>query len=202
MNKPLFLKHRVNSLTEMLGCIENGEDGIELDLRLWDGDLVVSHDSTTEGTLLVQFIHQLRVSQKLRTAGKKFVVAINIKENGLAPYIAANTRSFPAWVEVYYFDVPAMEIPAYHAAGLAVYGRASRYDNQLGDLRLLAGIQVDIAGMSDGAIMQLARSVNTTTLPVSLISKTLLGGDADYVSDLTRFKNLKYVITKKTGVTV
>jgi len=112
------LKHRCNSLGQILEAQQLGYDGVEVDL-VWGGPgLRLSHTHGGVGPLLDGIIDAIPADMFL---------AINVKEYGMADELQ---RLFGLRSHYFIFDVPGPELEAYDARNLRYLGRFSEYEVQ------------------------------------------------------------------------
>jgi len=114
------LKHRCNSLGEILEAQQLGYGGVEFDLVWESGDLVLSHDLGGSGPLFYWILDRIP---------EDFVMAINVKEYGMCARLTELLVG--KYSDYFVFDVPGPELEEYAKSGLRFYGRCSEYEWQL-----------------------------------------------------------------------
>jgi len=106
-----------NSLAALLLAFEQGF-GVEFDIRDYQGEIVISHDSPTE--------YGVRLENLLDLAGHfpEAPLAINIKSDGLAAQLASYSIPNPH----FYFDMSVPQEREYISHSLPVASRISEYE--------------------------------------------------------------------------
>lgn len=130
-----LLKHRCNSLSDIMEAKKLGFDGIELDVVWRAGLLWVNHDPRDLGGF------PLYVALNTACIANKLAVAINVKEYGMAQELAKLVGSYST-LEYFIFDVPGPELRAYHLENLRICYRLSEHESP-GDVADHEGILID-----------------------------------------------------------
>ena len=116
------LLHRCNT-SEAIENALGDHDGFECDARLHrDGQhIILSHEPGYGGVSLEYALGA--------AADVSATIAINVKEHGLARWLAPLLEQFKG-VDYFLFDVPGVDMPHYAKLGLKVFGRHSLYETQ------------------------------------------------------------------------
>lgn len=171
--RPSYLRHRCNSQREIDEALSAGFDGVEIDLIKGPR---LCHEHGGQGPLLEEIDF------------RGCVVAVNIKEYGLLPYVATPGILSTAR-DHFFFDVPGPELDLYCLRGARVFGRFSQWENQTLMPQVEGALIDDFTGSSTGQGTLMLR----TSLPVALISNQLRASkDAAWVVQAA-----KYVICKE-----
>lgn len=165
---PYFLKHRCNSQERIDSALEEGFDGVEIDLIWHGGSLSLSHE------------HGSRIGPNLEYIDfYNCIVAVNVKEYGMSSCL-----SLPTAREWFVFDVPGPEIDVYCAAGHRVFGRFSIYEHQHCAQQAAGALLDDFTASVPGqtALFYKYDCMLNTSSKIALISNQLRGGrDSDFV---------------------
>ena len=170
-SRPAYLRHRCNSQREIDAALAAGFDGVEIDLVWREKEPCLRHSHGGKGEFLsdVDF--------------RNCIVAVNIKEYGMAKYLALPTAR-----EWFAFDVPGPEIDLYLIEKVRVFGRFSQFEDQC-RVKAIAGTLVDdftATKEGQGALMIQARP------PVALISNQLrFAEDSAWVREASSYIILK-----------
>lgn len=111
--------------------------GIETDIRDFKGEIVVSHDPTSDKTLFLAELLEL-----YRTYNIDFPLALNIKADGIQVRLAELLNEFS--VSNYFaFDMSVPEGLRYSRDRIAVFTRQSEYEREPAFYDLASGIWLD-----------------------------------------------------------
>lgn len=113
------IKHRCNSFAAIQEAAQQGYGGAEIDLVWYDGGLILSHEHGGLGESFERILPRLP---------PKFVLAINVKEYGMAPELK---RLLTSCSQHFVFDVPGPELEIYRQHGIRHFGRFSEVEVQL-----------------------------------------------------------------------
>lgn len=137
-------------------ALAEGFDGVEIDLVWYEDDTILSHE------------HGSKVGRALRDVNfRECIVAVNVKEYGMAPYL-----QLPTARDWFAFDVPGPELELYRRAGVPVFGRWSQYERHSGTPGILLD---DFSRSKDGQVGVWYTAPRH--LPIALISNCLEGGE-------------------------
>lgn len=112
-----------NSFEALKLAIDEGF-GIETDLRIHRGELIISHDSVDLEEYL-PFSKLLGLDEKLLTCG---IFALNIKEDGLCSSILGSLNAFGNKIDYFVFDMSIPDSLAFYSEGMSVYARFSEFE--------------------------------------------------------------------------
>lgn len=113
-----------NSQEALLAALDGGFS-IETDLRDRNGTVVVSHDPTTDESVMTlsQFLAQISGV----TLSRDLIFALNIKSDGLNSIMKDELRSLKG-ITHFFFDMSTPELVKYTKAGLSVGLRRSEFE--------------------------------------------------------------------------
>lgn len=175
---PYLLKHRCNSQTEIDAALEQGFDGVEIDL-VWNsqGDIILSHSHAKDDGPALDTIDF-----------HGCIVAVNIKEYGMSACLEEYfVHGYPR--DWFVFDVPGPELDIYCMAGVRVFGRYSQWEDQC----LHASVTGSLIDTFSGGADEQFRLFTTRRGRTAIISNQLRGG-RDSLFVLNR---ATYIICKK-----
>lgn len=158
-----LLKHRCNSLSDIMDAKKLGFDGIELDVVWRAGLLWVNHDPRDLGGF------PLYLALNTACIANGLAVAINVKEYGMAQELAKLVGDYST-LEYFIFDIPGPELHAYHSENLRICYRISEYESP-GDVADHEGILVDSFDNSErfvNMILHQVRDVFTAVIGASV----------------------------------
>lgn len=161
-------KAEQNTLTGLEKAIVAGF-GVELDVRDYCGNLVLSHDIPDE--LSPSFLDFLEVYVSHKSVSS---LAVNIKADGLAPLISTTFERFGITSKYFCFDMSVPERFAYLRKSLTVAQRISQYDFVPDKLESDMPVWVDTFGASQLPIDNLNLLVDGTA-PIAIVSNELHG---------------------------
>ena len=112
-----------NTLISFKNSIDNNF-GFEIDIRSFNGDLVVSHDPLNDKKKFIDFKDILTYYKKVNS---DVLVAINVKEDGLNILIKQVLKEFK--IKNYFvFDMSIPDMIAYSKSNICFYTRQSEYE--------------------------------------------------------------------------
>jgi hypothetical protein len=112
-------------------------DGVELDLRMHEGAIVLSHDIPIKGKLVsLENVMELRKKYK-----SEKILALNVKQDGLIPRISSSVRK--NLQSCFFFDLSGPEAIQYIKQELPVYNRYSEWEASSLDHPRCAGRVLD-----------------------------------------------------------
>jgi glycerophosphoryl diester phosphodiesterase len=126
-----------NSLTAFERAFTAGY-GVELDVRDFDGELVISHDPARASC--PRFSDVLALYQRHGMPGR---LAINIKADGLAPHIAAATQAQSLRRSIFVFDMSVPDMISYVRHEIPTFSRHSEYEPTPAMLDACDGVWID-----------------------------------------------------------
>lgn len=100
-------------------------DGVEIDLRLYNNKIIISHDSMTN-TSSILFLSQILL---LSNEFPSKTWALNIKEDGLAPHLVQELKKFPE-LKYFCFDMSFPETVIYIKQKLKIASRISDLEEE------------------------------------------------------------------------
>ncbi|WP_312724320.1 phosphodiesterase [Stutzerimonas kunmingensis] len=122
--------------------------GTELDVRDYQGGLVIAHDMATGDEMSLDEL-------LLLMDGRQFPLAVNIKADGLVESVRASFEhhGHRNW---FVFDMSVPDMRAYLAAGVRTFSRMSEVERQPAYLERCAGIWLDAfeGGWYDAALLE------------------------------------------------
>lgn len=132
-------KNQQNSVSGLMDAIAGGF-GVELDIRDYCGNLVLSHDIADRSSPLFEDFLECYSNMN-----SNMPLAINVKSDGLAPLVAKAVSSFG--VDNYFcFDMSVPEQFAYIRQHLKIAQRISNYDFMPSKLDACTPVWVDTFG--------------------------------------------------------
>jgi hypothetical protein len=129
--------HEKNTLAAFDRAFSQGL-GVELDVRDIDGLLVISHDLPRAGDLTFAAVLDRYIERQA-----KGTIAINIKADGLAPYIEQLLDWHGMLDSCFVFDMSVPDLLAYNASRIHTFTRYSEYETIPSRLDLCEGVWVD-----------------------------------------------------------
>jgi glycerophosphoryl diester phosphodiesterase len=112
--------------------------GVELDVRDFDGELVISHDPAR--ATCPRFALVLALYRRYGMPGR---LAINIKADGLAPQIARMTDDAGMRKAVFVFDMSIPDMISYVEQHIPTFSRCSEYERTPALPEACAGVWLD-----------------------------------------------------------
>jgi hypothetical protein len=143
--------------------------GVELDVRDYCGNLVLSHDIADELSPSFMDFLEIYVSHKSVSS-----LAVNIKSDGLATLISTALEHFGITSNYFCFDMSVPERFTYLRKSLTVAQRISQYDFVPAYLESDMPVWVDTFGASQLPIDNLNLLVDGTA-PIAIVSNELHG---------------------------
>ena len=113
-----------NSQEALLAALDAGFS-IETDLRDHNGTVVVSHDPTTDGSVLT--LRHFLAQASTVSLSRDLIFALNIKSDGLNSIMKDELRTLNG-IPHFFFDMSTPELVKYTKAGLSVGLRWSEFE--------------------------------------------------------------------------
>jgi hypothetical protein len=113
-----------NSQEALLGALDAGFS-IETDLRDHNGTVVVSHDPTTDESVMT--LSQFLAQASTVTLSRDLIFALNIKSDGLNSIMKDELKILKG-IPHFFFDMSTPELVKYAKAGLSVGLRRSEFE--------------------------------------------------------------------------
>ena len=124
-----------NSQEALLAALDAGFS-IETDLRDHNGTVVVSHDPTTDGSVLT--LRHFLAQTSTVTLSRDLIFALNIKSDGLNSIMKDELRTLEG-IPHFFFDMSTPELVKYTKAGLSVGLRRSEFETLAPQLSICSG---------------------------------------------------------------
>lgn len=121
----MIIRHRINSSKELSSVPSN--HGVEIDLRLFEGEIILAHDPFTPGEKLTEWLKNFHHS----------TLILNVKEDGLESFVVEMLQDKE--VDDYFFlDQPFPTLRKSALANLPVALRLSENENpiEINDLKI------------------------------------------------------------------
>jgi glycerophosphoryl diester phosphodiesterase len=111
--------------------------GVELDIRDYRGDLVISHDVADSGSARLDFFFEM-----YNKNNKNLTLALNIKSDGLQVKLKSMLDCYH--IENYFvFDMSIPDMLQYRNHGMCVFSRVSEYEKLSESINGINGIWLD-----------------------------------------------------------
>lgn len=110
-----------NSLDSLLSSLREGFS-VELDIHLLDGELVISHDPPFSNAKFDFFIEFVSEANRLTDSGQ--ILAINVKQDGLAPFL----QNINIKLGHFFFDMSTPQKIVFEKHGLPCATRFSEFE--------------------------------------------------------------------------
>ncbi len=125
-----------NTLDAFLRAWETGY-GVETDIRDYNGELVVSHDPAMKGAITIdEFL------DKYKAKGKKSILALNIKADGLSDMMYKKIQEY-SLSNYFVFDMSIPEMVLYREKRMKYLTRQSDIENECVLYRKADGVWMD-----------------------------------------------------------